>query len=100
MSALLLGGAGVALVILSFTGFVWNEFSPIYRLISLEFGILGFIFVFISFSTSDLVPLVLIIFLVAIAASESVVGLSVILIFYKLNFGLNKKIKKLEHDWH
>lgn len=81
---------GMQFLVLGCWGLIYKELGHIYRLICIEFVILSFVFLYSFLSLYFLtegVSQVLILFIIGVAAAESVVGLTILLTYYRTFVG-------------
>lgn len=72
--------------ILGCWGLIFKELGHIYRLICIEFVILSFVFLFIYISfyfDPECISQLFVLFIIGVAAAESVVGLTILLTYYR-----------------
>lgn len=83
MSELL--ACSVPFYVLGLVGLILRQYSYIYMLISVELVVLGVILLFSSISIyyGASLPCALVLFVIGVAAAESVVGITLLLIYYR-----------------
>jgi NADH-quinone oxidoreductase subunit K len=68
-------------------GLIVNELGHIYRLICIEFVILSFVLLFVCISfyfDPECISQLFVLFIIGVAAAESVVGLTILLTYYRV----------------
>jgi NADH-quinone oxidoreductase subunit K len=76
----------VFIIFIAGRAFVFNEYDHVYRLICLEFVILSFIILYLTLSfffLYDIIAQIFVLFIISVAAAESVVGLTILLLYYR-----------------
>jgi NADH:ubiquinone oxidoreductase subunit K len=75
----------LAIIIIGFFGFIYQGRSIIHMLLSIELILLGLhlIIIFIVFFYNNIQGLLLLLFLMTLAAGESAIGLSLLIVFYR-----------------
>lgn len=75
-----------SLFILGLGGIVWNRTNLLIVLISIEMMLLSIVLNFVIFSVylDDIVGQIFALFILTIAASESAIGLAIVVIYYRL----------------
>lgn len=90
----------IALFSIALLGIIFNKKNVIILLLSIELLLLAcnFNFVFFSYFLDDLTGQVFTLFILTIAAAESVIGLAILIAYFKLNNTISiADIYKLKH---
>ena len=87
----------IILLSLTFTGIIINQSNTILILVLIEIMFLSIILLFLhsSFCFNQIIGQVISLYIIALAAVESALGLSIMIIFYKLRGSISIKLLNL-----